>query len=400
MAKSKTLTKTKKEDKKPVEAPLTTKVANGSPYQLDPAQVEKAAAALVSHMRKHAQAQEEKAGKKSLVADEDDAEENDQPIFLNVATKTHVHDSQRLKPTKLPLPHPIIGDNVRICIFTKDPQRAYKDLVASDSFPAPLRSKIGRVLGLDKLKKKYKSYESKRQLLAEYDLFMVDDRILKIVADFLGKIFYGTKAKRPLPIRLTAGAPTPEKGSAKKTENVVGTPQGVAKEIEAALHATYVSMSPSLNTSVKVGTLSMTPVQLKQNIEAVVERLVDRHIEHKWRNVRRLEIKGPTTKSLPIWLFDEMWTDESQVLEHAPVLGLGNGSEKKGEKKRKWDEWEEEMLDEDELAQIKEKRARKNKASKKEGSGETGAGAISKEKRSKLKKAALQSVPEALIASS
>ena len=101
MAKSKTLVKSKKGEKKPVEAPLTTTVANGSPYQLDPAQVEKAATALVAHMRKHAQSQEEKAGKKSLVADEDDAEESDEPIFLNISTKTHVHDSQRLKPTKL-----------------------------------------------------------------------------------------------------------------------------------------------------------------------------------------------------------------------------------------------------------------------------------------------------------
>lgn len=101
MAQTKSLTKKNKEAKKAVEAPLTTKVANGTPYQLDPAQVEKAATALVAHMRKHAQTQEEKAGKKSLIADEDDAEDNDAPIFLNIATKTHVHDSQRLKPTKL-----------------------------------------------------------------------------------------------------------------------------------------------------------------------------------------------------------------------------------------------------------------------------------------------------------
>jgi ribosome biogenesis protein UTP30 len=296
-----------------------------------------------------------------------------------------------------PLPHPIIGSEVRICIFTKDPQRAYKDLVASDSFPAALQSKVGRVLGLDKLKKKYKSYEAKRQLLAEYDIFMVDDRIIKIVADFLGKTFYGSKAKRPIPLKLTAGAYIDK---SKKGENVVGTAQGVAKEIETALHATYVSMSPSTNTSVKVGKLSMTPAQLKENIEAVVEKLVEKHIEHKWRNVRRLEIKGPTTKSLPIWLADEMWTSEAQVLEQAPTFAVGNG-DKKGEKKRKWEEWEQEMLDDEDLAEIKEKRAKKNssKAAKKDPQAKQ-LGAISKEKRSKLKKEALQSVPAALVSSS
>lgn len=396
MAKSKTLVKSKKAEKTAVaEAPLTTTVTKGSPYQLDPAQVEKAATALVSHMRKHAQAQEEKAGKKSLIADEDDAEENEAPIFLNVITKTHVHDSQRLKPTKLPLPHSIIGSDVRICIFTKDPQRAYKDLVASDSFPASLQPKIGRVLGLDKLKKKYKSYESKRQLLAEYDLFMVDDRIIKIVADFLGKTFYAAKSKRPIPLKLTAGAYIDK---TQKPTNVVGTPAGVAKEIELALHATYVSMSPSTNTSIKVGKLSMTPAQLRDNVEAVVTQLVDKHIEHKWRNVRRLEIKGSTTKSLPIWLAEEMWATEAQVLERAPSFAVANG-DKKGEKKRKWDEWEHEMLDDDELAEIQEKRAKKNKAAAKKDPQTKELGSISRDKRSKLKKEALQSVPTALISS-
>ncbi|KAF1952353.1 ribosomal protein L1 [Byssothecium circinans] len=390
MARSKTITK----KEVAVEAPLTTRVSHGSPYQLDPAQVERAATALVAHMKKHAQSKEETAGKKSLAADEDETEDHDDPIFLNVTTKQHVHDTSRLKPTKLPLPHPIIGNDVRICIFTKDPQRAYKDLVAADAFPAPLRSKIGRVLGVEKLKKKYKTFESKRQLLAEYDVFMVDERIIKIVADFLGKTFYGGKAKRPIPLRLTAGA---QIDKSKKGENVVGTAQGVAKEIQNALGATYVSMSASANTSIKVGKLSMTPQQLKENIEAVVEKLVDKHIEHKWRNVRGLYIKGPTTKALPIWLSEELWVKEEQVLEQAPKLAIGNG-EKKGEKKRKWDEWEQEMLEEDELAEINEKRKKSKKSKSKKEPQNKELGSISKEKRSKLKKDALQSVPTALIA--
>ena len=67
------------------------------------------------------------------------------------------------------LPHPIIASDVRICIFTKDPQRAYKDLVASDAFPAALRGKVKRVLGVDKLKKRYKAFEQKRALLADHE---------------------------------------------------------------------------------------------------------------------------------------------------------------------------------------------------------------------------------------
>lgn len=98
MAKSKTITKTQKTT---AEAPLTTKVANGTPYQLDPTQVERAANALVSHMKKHVEEKDEKAAVKNLADDEDEAEDNDQPIFLSVSTKKHVSNTNRLKPTKL-----------------------------------------------------------------------------------------------------------------------------------------------------------------------------------------------------------------------------------------------------------------------------------------------------------
>jgi ribosome biogenesis protein UTP30 len=390
MAKSRSVTK---KETKAVDAPLTTKVGNGTPYQLDPAQVERAAKALVSHMKKHVEEKDQTAAVKNLADDEDEAEDNDQPIFLSVSTKKHVSNTNRLKPTKIPLPHSIIPNDVRICIFTKDPQRAYKDLVASDAFPATLRGKVARVLGVEKLKKRYKSFEQKRALLAEFDLFMVDDRVINIVAEFLGKTFYQSKAKRPVPIRLTAGAyiDRSAKKDSKEPQNVVGTPQGVAKEIETALASTYLSMSASANTSIRIGTLSMTPQQLTENTSAVVAAIIPKHIEQGWRNIRSLHLKGPATKALPVWLADELWTNEAQVLDQ-PYHGKSLGAGKSTERKRKWEEWEEEMLDDEEFASKKAKRdAKKAQKSEKK--------TISKEKRKALKDAALSSVQTPLIAS-
>lgn len=252
------------------------------------------------------------------------------------------------------------------------------------------------MIGIDKLKKKWKSFESRRQLLAEYDVFMVDDRVIKTAADALGKTFYGTKSKRPIPIRLTAGAYVDKSNKdQKKQENVVGTPQGVAKEIESALRATYVSMSASANTSIKVGKLSMTPQQLKENVEVAVTKLVDKHIEHKWRNVRGLYIKGPTTKALPIWLSEELWVDDAQVLDSEHVPAITNG-EKKADKRKKWEDWEEELLDEEDLEERRQ--WRKAKKAKKEPEQKK-LGAISREKRNKLKKEALQSAQTPLLTS-
>ncbi|KNG46854.1 ribosomal L1 domain-containing 1 [Stemphylium lycopersici] len=384
MAKSKTVTK---KTEKATEAPLTTKTANGTPYQLDPAQVERAAKALVAHMKKHVEQKQEEAPKKSLAADEDEPEEVDEPIFLSLSTKKQIGNTKSLKPVAIKLPHPIIAEDVRICIFTKDPQRAYKDLVASDAFPAALRGKVQRVLGVDKLKKRYKAFEQKRALLAEYDVFMVDDRVIKIVAECLGKVFYKSKSKRPIPIRLTAGAYIDKsaKKDAKEPQNVVGTSQGVAKEVESALNSTYLSMSPSANTSIKVANLSMTPQQVAENTAAVVSEVINKHVGQGWRNVRSLHVKGPATKALPIWLADELWVEDSQVRD-GPYQGAitdGSAKGKSAERKRKWDEWEEELLDDEALAAKQARReAKKAKKTEKKSS-------ISKEKRKAMKQDAL-----------
>lgn len=222
---------------------------------------------------------------------------------------------------------------------------------------------------------------------------MVDDRIIKIVAEFLGKTFYQSKAKRPIPIRLTAGAfiDRNAKKESKESQNVVGTPQGVAKEIETALNSTYLSMSASANTSIRVGTLSMTPEQLVENTAAVVAALIPKHIEQGWRNIRSLHLKGPATKALPIWSPEELWADEKEVLDQPhDAKALGDG--KRADRKRKWEEWEEELLDDDEYAAKKARRdaLKERKAAKK---------SHSKEKKKLLKDAAMESVQTPLIAS-
>jgi ribosome biogenesis protein UTP30 len=98
MAKSKAVTRSQTTI---IEAPVTTAVANGTPYQLDSTQVDRAAKALVSHMKKHIEEKDEKAAVKNLADDEDEAEDNDQPIFLSLTTKKQFNETTSLKPTKM-----------------------------------------------------------------------------------------------------------------------------------------------------------------------------------------------------------------------------------------------------------------------------------------------------------
>lgn len=100
-----------------------------------------------------------------------------------------------------------------------------------------------------------------------------------------------------------------------KTEGVnAGKPADIAKEIERAIGAALVSLAPTTNTAVKVGFSSWTPEQIAENVDTVATALVGKWVPQKWRNVRSIHIKGQQTAALPIWLTDELWVDEKDVI--------------------------------------------------------------------------------------
>jgi len=49
---------------------------------------------------------------------------------------------------------------------------------------------IAKVIGYTKLKKEFRQFKDKRQLLKDYDLFLADLRIYKMLPEALGKEFY------------------------------------------------------------------------------------------------------------------------------------------------------------------------------------------------------------------
>ena len=82
----------------------------------------------------------------------------------------------------------------------------------------------------------------------------------------------------------------------------------------------------------KVGLASLTPEQVAANVEAVVAGLTDKLIA--WRNVRAVHIKGPNTMALPVWLAEELWTDEGMILEEDEAAEAKANAAQKGEKER------------------------------------------------------------------
>ena len=224
-----------------------------------------------------------------------------------------------------------------MCLITPDPQRSFKETITQPSFPTTLASRI-RILGISKLKARYKSFESRRQLLSEYDIFLADDRIITLLPNLLGKIFY-KGSKRPIPVKLEPyrqkditgkRIPLPKNTVSKP----IAPPLQIAREIEKTLGCTQVHLSPSVTVSIRVGLASFTAVQVAENIKAVVEAMVEKFIPKGWRNIRSIHVKGPNTMALPIWLASELWVEEKDVLENNEAKEAAKPAIQKGAKRK------------------------------------------------------------------
>ncbi|KAI6081191.1 ribosomal protein L1 [Hypoxylon rubiginosum] len=287
---------------------------------VDPDQTLKASKALLAHMKKASKEKAANSEKKNLLADPDDEEGiQELPIWLTLTTKRHITDSRSLKPSKIVLPNPLNTDSeTTICLLTAEPQRAYKNLVASDEFPEQLRKRVTRVIDIAKLKAKFKSYESQRKLFAEHDVFLGDSRIINRLPGVLGKTFYKTTAKRPIPVEIQARVPKIDGKRVKRTKNAetvnACTSVQLAGEIERAVGAALVNLSPTVNTAIRVGLAGWTAEQIAQNVDVVAKALVEKFVPGKWKNVKSIYIKGPETIALPVWLTDELWLEQKDIV--------------------------------------------------------------------------------------
>jgi ribosome biogenesis protein UTP30 len=207
-------------------------------------------------------------------------------VWLNVGLVRMTEDGS-LKPVRLPVPHPWrsadAGDaaGLRVCLVVKDPQREYKDAVA------PLRlSAVAKVSGVGKLRKKFPSFEQRRQLVAAHDMFLADKRVFAMLPSVLGKEVYARR-KHPVPVDVSPA--------------VLASPDALKRELTAAIEATY--LIPSAGTtslSIRVGVVGQSAAHIAANVDAVVRQLATK-LDGGLANVRSLHVKTPTSAALPIY---------------------------------------------------------------------------------------------------
>jgi ribosome biogenesis protein UTP30 len=230
-------------------------------------------------------------------------------------------------------PHALYNSpETRICLITADPPPgnpdAYKDLKKHPDFPKDLKEKLRKVIRFSKLAKNYKSFESRRKLLAEYDVFLADERIVHLIPSALGSVFYKSGTKRPISVSLTGKElwgkkqkktaldrlKPKQRGAPGEGPAVIGKPEDVGAAIETALSTIVVNLSPTTSLSIKVAYAGWPAEWIAANVSAAVEKIVPKYVPGQWNGVKSLYIKGPDTAALPIYMTEEIW-DADRVLD-------------------------------------------------------------------------------------
>jgi len=185
------------------------------------------------------------------------------------------------------LPHCPLPDTKDICLIVKDLQKGIKvdheDTV--NHFSQLLQekgvaAKVTQVISLRELKVEYKQYEARNQLAMRFDLFLADDRIIRLLPPLLGKAFYSRK-KLPLQVNLTKA--------------------DLAGELERAVCTSQLPLTHQGSCSaITIGMSTLPDSKLAENCVAVVSALESRY-PGGWSNLRSLHLQAGSC-SLPLYV--------------------------------------------------------------------------------------------------
>ncbi|CAJ1392358.1 unnamed protein product [Effrenium voratum] len=162
-------------------------------------------------------------------------------------------------PSNIPLPHPLYTEKSEVCFFSKSPQKRYKEMLMQ-KHPTP---GLTKVIGVDKLKRRYVRSMERRQLADSYDLFLCDKRVIQGMHSYLGNAFFKQKtSKQPVPVSLKEATDDP------------------AVFIRKAMAGTCLRLNRGNCVSVRFGFCQMQEEQLEANAKAVIAhgiKILGRH---------------------------------------------------------------------------------------------------------------------------
>jgi len=259
----------KKDNVKPVHT-----VKDSVVVKLKPSQIEDAVTAFSKLLKLNSAEAEEK----SLFSTEG------QKVSLQISGIKLPRETES-QAIKMKLPHSPLPGNKDVCLFVKDLEKGLKvDHEGSvQHFTNLLADKgvqgITKVISLRELKVEYKQFEAKTQLCHMFDQFLADDRIIRLLPQFLGKPFYKRK-KMPIQVNLSA--------------------KDLPGEFAKCLNTTILPLKNMGSCSmVTVGMSTLTTTQLIENTTAVIKKLEDKY-PGGWINIRSIHINSGST-SIPLY---------------------------------------------------------------------------------------------------
>ncbi|CCF53527.1 hypothetical protein NDA11_006583 [Ustilago hordei] len=260
---------------KPVVATATSQQIGVSNSNLDRAQIVKAFEALAAHVGRRSSS----TGSSALPLDGPSGNLRDpcNVVYLQV-TLNRLNPRSHVKPMRINLPHALhTPGEISVCLLTKDPQRESKDLLVQEKIKS-----ISRVVGVAKLKGKFKPFDARRRLVEDHDVFLADDRIVPTLPNLCGKVFFDAK-KNPITVEIT------KKGEA------------LRKELDSAISGTTFVKNKGSCSSIKIGYLNKhSAQQLTENVIALLPALLGK-VKGGWENVHNLDVKTGNSAALPIW---------------------------------------------------------------------------------------------------
>ncbi|XP_064789609.1 ribosomal L1 domain-containing protein 1-like [Oncorhynchus masou masou] len=184
---------------------------------------------------------------------------------------------------RIPLPHGIRTDTDEVCLFTRDEpnmtpdqtQRFYKKLLAERGV-----KNVTEVIPYKTLKTEYKPFEAKRRLLGNFDMFLSDDRVRRLLSSHIGKHFYERK-KEPLSVNLRS--------------------KKLALDIQRTIQGTTISISKKgCCCMARVAHSGMAADEIAENIDSAVSTIVTK-LRVKGPLIKIIHLKSQSSVALPIY---------------------------------------------------------------------------------------------------
>ncbi|XP_061087828.1 ribosomal L1 domain-containing protein 1 isoform X1 [Conger conger] len=214
---------------------------------------------------------------------------------------------------RIPLPHGMRTDTAEVCLFTKDEpnmtgdqtERFYKKLLTVKGV-----ERITEVIPFKVLKTEYKPFEAKRRLLGNFDLFLADSRIYRLLPSHIGKHFYESK-KAPLSVDLQSNQ--------------------LARDLQRLIQGSALKVSKKGSCCMaRVAHSGMTADEVVENIMAAVSTIASK-LPLKGQSIKIIHLKSQSSVALPIYtsnLSHQVLVEEAAAKTDSPKKAKNKAKKK------------------------------------------------------------------------